>query len=224
MTTFLGKYRGKVINNIDPLMLGRLIVLVPAVSELPLSWAMPCVPYAGNNVGFFALPPIAANVWIEFEQGDPNYPIWTGCFWGEGQVPANPALPTTKVIKTDTVTVEINDLLTSVSLEVLTPAGPVKLHQGSEGIALTIGAASLKINLQGVDLAMPPSTLSVGPEGISLKNSSASADIMAASVSLKNGAADINLSPTSIEIKNGAASVALTPATVSINNGALEVM
>jgi len=224
MTIFSGKYRGKVVNNIDPLMLGRLIALVPAVSEFPLSWAMPCVPYAGKNVGFFALPPIAANVWIEFEAGDPNYPIWTGCFWGDGDVPAKPALPTTKVIKTETVTLEINDLLTSVSLEVLTPAGTVKLEQGPDGIALTIGTASLKVTLQGVDLAIPPSTLSVGPEGISLKNASASADVMPDSVSLKNGETNVNLSPASIEIKNGAASVALTPVTVSLNNGALEVM
>jgi hypothetical protein len=224
MTSFLGKYRGKVVNNIDPLMLGRLIVLVPDVSEFPLSWAMPCMPYAGKNVGFFAVPPIAANVWVEFEGGDPTFPIWTGCFWGDGEVPAKPAIPTTKIIKTETVTLEINDLLTSVSLEVLTPAGPVKLDQGPDGIALTIGPASVKINLQGVDLAMPPSTLSVGPEGISLKNASASADITPASVELKNGAANISLSPASIEIKNGAASVALTPATVSLNNGALEVM
>jgi hypothetical protein len=224
MTTFFGKYRGKVINNIDPLMMGRLSVLVPAVSEFPLSWAMPCAPYAGRNVGFFAVPPIAANVWVEFEQGDPNYPIWSGCFWGDGEVPAKPALPTTKVLKTETVTLEINDLLTSVSLEVLTPAGPVRLEQGPGGIVLSIGAASLKIDLQGLNIAMQPSTLSVGPEGISLKNTSASADITPASVSLRNGAADLSMSPTSIEIKNGAASVALTPATVSINNGALEVM
>lgn len=224
MTTYFGKYRGKVVNNIDPLMLGRLIVLVPAVSELPLSWAMPCAPYAGPNVGFFALPPIAANVWVEFEQGDPAYPIWTGCFWSDGQVPARPALPTTKVLKTESVTLEINDLLTSVSLQVQTPVGPVKLEQGPEGISLTIGAASLKIGSQGLDLAMPPSSLSVGPEGISLKNASASVDVTPASVSLSNGAADLNLRPASIEIQNGAASVALTPVTVSINNGALEVM
>jgi len=74
MTTLFGKYRGKVVDNLDPLMLGRLIILVPAVSEFPLSWAMPCVPYAGKDVGFFALPPMAANVWVEFEGGDPNYP------------------------------------------------------------------------------------------------------------------------------------------------------
>ena len=222
--SYFGKYRGKVVNNLDPLMLARLVILVPSVSELPLSWAMPCVPFAGKNVGFFALPQIGSNVWVEFEGGDANYPIWTGCFWGENEVPAKPALPTTKVIKTETVTFEINDLLTSASLEVMTPAGPVKLDQGPDGIALTIGTASVKVTLQGVDLAIPPSTLSVGPEGISLKNASASAEVMPASVSLKNGATNVNLTPASIEIKNGAASVALSPATVSLNNGALEVM
>ncbi len=224
MTTFYGKYRGKVVNNLDPLMNGRLIVEVPAVSETPLSWAMPCVPYAGSGVGFFALPPIAANVWVEFEGGDPNYPIWSGCFWGDGQAPAKPAVPTTKILKTDTAKLEFNDLLTSVSLEVLTPTGPVKLEQGPDGIQLTIGSTSLKLTLQGVDASIPASTLSVGPEGISLKNASAAAEITPANVSLKNGAASIGITPASIDIKNGAASVALSPASVNLNNGALEVM
>ena len=144
MANFFGKYRGKVVNNIDSLMLGRLIALVPAVSDLPLSWALPCVPYAGRDVGFFAMPPIGANVWVEFEGGDPGMPIWTGCFWGKGDVPAKPAVPTTKVIKTETFTLVINDLTTCVSLEVLTPAGHVKLAQGPDGFTLTTGAASRK--------------------------------------------------------------------------------
>ncbi len=142
---FFGKYRGKVENNVDPLMMGRLIVLVPALTPDPLNWAMPCVPYAGRNVGFFALPPIAANVWVEFENGDLDYPIWTGCFWGVGEVPTKQALPTTKVIKTETVTFEINDLLTSVWLEVLTSDGPIKFNQGPDGITLTIGNISRKL-------------------------------------------------------------------------------
>ncbi len=221
---FYGKFRGKVVSNIDPLQLGRLIVLVPAVSDLPLSWAMPCVPYAGNKVGFFVLPQLGANVWIEFESGDINYPIWTGCFWGDHEVPAQPAIPTTKMIKTETVTLEINDLLTSFSVEVMTPAGPVKLVQDPQGIALTIGETSVKLTMGGVDLAIPASKLSVTPEGISQKNASASAQVTPASVSLKNGGASVEVTPASIDIKNGAASVALSPATVSLNNGALEVM
>jgi type VI secretion system (T6SS) baseplate-like injector VgrG len=80
---FYGKYRGQVVNNLDPEMKGRILATVPAVSGfIPLSWAMPCVPGAGLNTGMFTVPPIGAGVWIEFEGGDPDYPIWVGGFWG----------------------------------------------------------------------------------------------------------------------------------------------
>ena len=80
---FLGKYRGTVINNVDPMQIGRIQVMVPDVSSvLPTSWAMPCLPVAGINMGMFTVPPIGSGVWIEFEQGDPDYPIWVGGFWG----------------------------------------------------------------------------------------------------------------------------------------------
>jgi len=80
---FLGKYRGMVLNNVDPMQQGRLQVQVPDVAGLaPTSWAMPCVPVAGINMGMLALPLIGSGVWVEFEQGDPDYPIWVGCFWG----------------------------------------------------------------------------------------------------------------------------------------------
>src|SRR5215471_6781981 len=83
---FYGKYRGTVINNIDPLQVGRLMVEVPDVLSLaPSSWAEPCVPLAGPTgpqMGVYLVPPIGAGVWIEFGQGDPDYPIWVGCRWG----------------------------------------------------------------------------------------------------------------------------------------------
>ncbi len=89
MSQFFGKYRGKVTNNIDPEQSGRMQVSVPAVlGEGRLSWAMPNSPYAGMQNGFYAIPPIQSNVWVEFEGGDPNFPIWSGCFWGTGEVPA----------------------------------------------------------------------------------------------------------------------------------------
>lgn len=80
---FLGKYRGTVINNIDPEQRGRIQVMVPDVSNVvPSSWAMPCVPVAGIQMGMFTVPLIGSGVWVEFEQGDPDYPVWVGCFWG----------------------------------------------------------------------------------------------------------------------------------------------
>ena len=90
MKRFLGKYRGTVVNNVDVMQMGRIQAMVPDVSALALtSWCMPCVPVAGIQTGVFTVPPIGAGVWIEFEQGDPDYPIWTGCFWGSAaEVPA----------------------------------------------------------------------------------------------------------------------------------------
>lgn len=87
---FFGKYRGMVLNNIDPLQMGRLQVQVPDVAGIaPATWAMPCAPVAGVQNGMFALPIIGSGVWIEFEQGDPQHPIWVGCFWGSAaEVPA----------------------------------------------------------------------------------------------------------------------------------------
>jgi hypothetical protein len=84
--TFYGKYRGTVINNVDPLLRGRLLLEVPDVTGLvPSSWAEPCVPLAGPTgppMGVYMVPPIGAGVWVEFERGDPSKPIWVGCRWG----------------------------------------------------------------------------------------------------------------------------------------------
>ena len=87
---YYGKYRATVINNVDPLQIGRIQVMVPDLAGfVPGTWAMPCVPVAGINTGVFTVPMIGAGVWIEFEQGDIDYPLWTGVFYGTAaEVPA----------------------------------------------------------------------------------------------------------------------------------------
>ena len=83
---YYGKYRGTVLNNVDPEQRGRLMLTVPDVlGAIPSSWAEPCVPLAGPTgppMGIYLVPPIGAGVWAEFEQGDPSHPIWAGCRWG----------------------------------------------------------------------------------------------------------------------------------------------
>lgn len=82
-TRYHGKYRATVLNNVDPMQLGRIQVIVPDVSGVaPSSWALPCLPMAGLNSGVFTVPLIGAGVWVEFEQGDPDRPIWVGGYWG----------------------------------------------------------------------------------------------------------------------------------------------
>jgi uncharacterized protein involved in type VI secretion and phage assembly len=56
---------------------------------IPASWAMPCVPFTGTQSGVYVVPQVGAGVWVEFEQGNPDYPIWVGGFWGSAaEVPA----------------------------------------------------------------------------------------------------------------------------------------
>jgi hypothetical protein len=124
--------------------LGRLQVMVPAVlGSVITAWAMPCVPYAGPGVGWYMLPPVGASIWVEFEAGDSNYPIWAGCFWTEGQVPANPAVPTAHLLKTNSGTLAFNDLegKGGFTLSVENPAvgGAVTIKADSSGLKVTVG-------------------------------------------------------------------------------------
>jgi uncharacterized protein involved in type VI secretion and phage assembly len=100
---FFGKYRGIVVNNNDPTGRGRLEVLVPAVMREQPVWALPCAPYAGANMGMYMIPEPKSGVWVEFEAGDPSYPIWVGCFWGDDEAPKNErgaeAAPPTKIVR-----------------------------------------------------------------------------------------------------------------------------
>lgn len=99
-TRFYGLYRGVVTDNNDPSNLGRIRAQVPAVfGAVDSGWAMPCVPYAGDQVGIAFLPEVGSGVWIEFEGGDVSYPVWVGCYWRGSEMPPD-AAPNVKVIAT----------------------------------------------------------------------------------------------------------------------------
>lgn len=144
---YYGKYRGTVANNVDPMMLGRVQVTCPAVlGSGQMNWALPNVPYAGSGVGFFAVPPVGANIWVEFEGGDPDSPIWSGCFWGAGEVPASPAVAQMKVFRTDTGTIALNDLPGAGGITIETTTGG-KISITATGIEITNGqGASIKLS------------------------------------------------------------------------------
>ncbi|CAN5774258.1 hypothetical protein BH10ACI4_BH10ACI4_32530 [soil metagenome] len=79
---FYGKYRGTVLGNLDPMQIGRVMVeVLDVLGASQSTWAMPCVPAAELKSGIISLPPVGAHVWVEFEQGDPSLPIWSGGFW-----------------------------------------------------------------------------------------------------------------------------------------------
>lgn len=92
-----GKFRGTVSDNQDPKNLGRVRTKVPeALGDVESGWALPVAPYAGDGEGFYAIPKVGAGVWIEFEAGDVERPIWSGAWWGDNQLPKNESGADTK--------------------------------------------------------------------------------------------------------------------------------
>lgn len=131
MSKLFGKYRGRVEDNADPQGIGRVQVSSPAgLGAGARAWAMPCVPYAEPGVGLSMLPPIGADVWVEFEEGDARRPIWTGFFWGS---PPRPPAAADEVI--------------------LTTQGGHRLSLSDSGQAISVshpGGSSVKLDATGL--------------------------------------------------------------------------
>lgn len=140
-----GKYRGIVVDNEDPNNLGRIKARVPEVlADVETGWALPCAPYAGNDEGLFAVPPVDAGVWIEFEAGDASRPLWSGCWWGDGQLP-DQATPPIKVLKTASGhTITLDDTEGSEKIEITDKEGS-KIVMDQSGIELSKGSQKVKV-------------------------------------------------------------------------------
>jgi uncharacterized protein involved in type VI secretion and phage assembly len=153
---YFGKYRGTVSDNSDPTSRGRLKVKVPAVLGDLESWAMPCVPYAGQGVGFYSLPDPGTGVWVEFEAGDPSFPIWTGCFWGDGELP-DASDANVKIWKTNKLKLRLDDSAdealvettsgskTTYADDVITESGGAKHTVGSDGVVSEMGSTKTEV-------------------------------------------------------------------------------
>jgi uncharacterized protein involved in type VI secretion and phage assembly len=79
-----GKYRGIVTNIDDPLGLCRIRVKVPSIyGNEESGWALPCLQFADKNIALQHIPKVGSSVWVEFEGGNLEFPIWTGCFYSQ---------------------------------------------------------------------------------------------------------------------------------------------
>ena len=163
-TQYLGKFRGVVTDNQDPLQIGRVRARVPDVTgDQECGWAMPCFPFGGNGMGFFALPSVGAGVWIEFEHGDPDYPIWAGCWYGTlAEVPPELlASPYKKVLlKTEggtSITLDDTPGLGGITLET---ASGQKITMSATGIEIDNGLGA-KISMQGPQINVNNGALEV---------------------------------------------------------------
>ena len=160
---FYGKYRGLVIDNADPENLGRLKVKVPSVlgADVVTGWALPCVPYGGDaDQGFLFIPEVNAGVWVEFEEGDLEFPIWTGAFWskpgGDSELPkpnddqsdgtiegAVQDPPTRKIIKTKAGhTIQFEDASGSEMIRIVEGQNKHVITMDKNGIIIKDGTNS----------------------------------------------------------------------------------
>jgi len=157
---FYGLYRATVVNNLDPLLIGRIQVLAPDVPSLvPTSWAMPSVPIAGKLMGTFVVPPVGAAVWVQFEQGDPDFPVWTGGFWAiAAEVPplvrlGVPGDPSIVFTTTQQNSIAISDLPG--------PTGGITL-QSPSGATIIVNDTGIYIqNGKGASLVMVGPTVTI---------------------------------------------------------------
>jgi uncharacterized protein involved in type VI secretion and phage assembly len=157
MPPFYGKFRGVVTDNEDPLKIGRIRAAVPDVyGTEPGGWAMPCAPFGGATTGFFALPTVGTGVWVEFEHGDPDYPIWAGSWWGSAEempplvAAAPPSMVTIQSAGGSSIT--INDT-PEVAGVVLKTVGGATITMGTTGIEIDNGEGA-KITLSGPQVSI----------------------------------------------------------------------
>jgi uncharacterized protein involved in type VI secretion and phage assembly len=167
---YYGKYRGTVINNIDPLQLGRLLVQVPDVLGLaPSSWAVPCVPLAGPTgapMGVYLVPPIGAGVWVEFEQGDPEQPIWVGCRWG---APADiPPLARAGLPISPSIVLQTAGQNTLVISDLPGPAGGIMLKSLTGAMILINELGITLSNGQGATILMTGPTVTINQGALTI--------------------------------------------------------
>ena len=161
---FFGKFRGTVTDIQDPLMIGRVRAKVPDVlGDLESGWAMPCAPFGGSGLGFFALPTVGAGVWIEFEHGDPDYPIWTGCWFGSvADMPSELLAPPYKkvLIKTEGGNKIVIDDTPGVGGITLETSGGQKIVLSATGVEITNGQGA-KIKMTGPQISVNDGALDV---------------------------------------------------------------
>jgi uncharacterized protein involved in type VI secretion and phage assembly len=164
---YYGKYRGTVLNNIDPLQIGRILVMVPDVSALlPTSWALPCVPIAGKQMGTFMVPQVGAGVWVEFEQGDPDYPIWTGGFWG--LVAEVPALALAGIPASPNIVLQTSGQNTIVISDLPGPTGGIMLKSAT-GATLIVNDTGIYIqNGKGASIIMTGPSVNINTGALTI--------------------------------------------------------
>lgn len=192
-----GKYRGTVVDNQDIPPRGRLLVSVPGI--VITNWAMPCVPLTDVATGTFMRPRIGANVWVEFERGDPDKPIWVGCWWGEGEIPRIAeeynVVPAVSVMTVESATAGISVCDVPILAGGGTP-GNVNIVAGEGAVTIALTSGSVNVNAPDVtitaegtvNVTAPAVTIEAGVFNVTTEGVF---NVTAAGVAIKTGIFDI---------------------------------
>jgi uncharacterized protein involved in type VI secretion and phage assembly len=161
---FYGKYRGTVTDNDDPDGLARIMAQVPSVmGDTEVGWALPAFPFAGDGHGLVTLPEAGSMVWIEFEAGNLNFPIWSGCFFLAGQRPAPDTTGARVIVSKTGHELVLDDDDAKVRLK---HSGGATIEMTGSDITLTIGLS--KIVMTNSAITINEGVLKIGPGGLSL--------------------------------------------------------
>ena len=86
---YYGSYRAYVYNNEDPLDMNRVQLIIPMLNPTAVdeTWAFPKNSWGGKDYGINLLPRKTDMVWVEFQNGDPDYPVWSHASYAKGEKP-----------------------------------------------------------------------------------------------------------------------------------------
>jgi hypothetical protein len=159
-----------VISTDDPQFSGRLRAQLTVGGAPLVVVAEACTPYPG----FYAIPPIGSGVWIEFEEGDLERPIWTGCWWRAGELLTilSPDLPPPDPLTApSTVVFAVSPARTpgapSTARLKLSAAGTVTLESLMPPASPALPTA-IKLSATGIEISYVPNTVSIKVNGVDI--------------------------------------------------------
>jgi Type VI secretion system/phage-baseplate injector OB domain len=167
-TRYFGKYRGTVVNGFDPTGEGKIQVNVPGISMM--NWATPCVPFADVLMGSFVMPRPGANIWVEFEKGDPDLPIWVGSWWGTIHTTGTMSqmlVPDAPAMTFETLTAGIG--ISDVPLAAAIP-GNVVIQAAKGAVSITLNPAGVTITAPLVQINAPAVSIKTGHFSVAAPN------------------------------------------------------
>jgi hypothetical protein len=188
---FYGVTTGRVINPLDPLMLGRVQVQLPFIDALDLSpWARVVTPMVGQMAGNYFIPNLGDEVLVAFEHGDVNAPYVIGCLWTAIAPPPMPS-PLAQIRAIRTLTgkqIVFTEVPPSITIQTAptppvampappSPVGPYQtITMNPSGVeiatptmvSLMVGTTSVVVTPAAVNIQVGPTTLNVSPAGITM--------------------------------------------------------